>query len=82
MQTDILEVLLNEIARAAKVSEVTAETSIVRDLGLDSLAVMNFIMALEDRFDMLIPIDRVADVDTVGELAATIETLKSEQHSS
>lgn len=48
---------------------ITAETDIVRDLKLDSLAAMDFIMALETRFDTLIPVDAMADIRTVGDLA-------------
>ena len=57
--------------------EITDETNIARDLGLDSLAIMNFIMALEDEYDISIPLDRVAQVETVGDLAEAIEELRS-----
>jgi acyl carrier protein len=55
---------------------VSDETNIVNDLGLDSLAVMNFVMALEDEYDISMPLDRMAEVQTVGELARTIEELR------
>ena len=57
--------------------EISDETNIARDLGLDSLAVMNFIMALEDEYDISIPLDRVAQVETVGDLVTAIEELRS-----
>lgn len=57
--------------------EIADDTNIARDLGLDSLAVMNFIMALEDEYDISIPLDRVAQVETVGDLVAAIEELRS-----
>ncbi|HYC04535.1 MAG TPA: acyl carrier protein [Azospirillaceae bacterium] len=55
---------------------ITADTNIVRDLGLDSLAVMNFVMELEDKFDISIPLDKIAEVETVGDLARTIQELR------
>jgi acyl carrier protein len=55
---------------------VTDETDIVNDLGLDSLAVMNFVMALEDEYDISMPLDRMAEVQTVGDLVRTIEDLR------
>ena len=55
---------------------VSDETNIVNDLGLDSLAVMNFVMALEDEYDISMPLDRMAEVQTVGDLARTIEELR------
>ena len=57
--------------------QITDDTNIARDLGLDSLATMNFIMALEDEYDISIPLDRVAQVETVGDLAQAIEQLRS-----
>lgn len=79
MRTDVLDILETEIAAVAKARAVDANTSISKDLGLDSLAVMNFIMVLEDRFDVSIPIDAIIDVETVGDLAAVIETLQSDR---
>jgi acyl carrier protein len=57
--------------------ELSPEMNIVNDLGLDSIAVMNFCMALEDRFDISIPLNDMASVVTVADLAKTIETLRS-----
>jgi acyl carrier protein len=56
--------------------EVTAETDIGRDLGVDSLTLMNIVMELEDVFELSIPLDRLADVETVGDLAALINELR------
>ncbi len=53
-----------------------ASTNIVRDLQLDSLAVMDFIMSLEDRFDIVIPLDRVAEVETLGDLSRVVDQLR------
>lgn len=55
---------------------ITTETSITRDLGLDSLAVMDFVMVLEDKFDISIPLERIAEVETIGDLARTILELR------
>ena len=57
---------------------ITDDTDIVNDLGLDSLAVMNFVMALEDEYDISMPLDRMAEVQTVGDLIRTIEDLRGE----
>lgn len=53
-----------------------ASTNIVRDLQLDSLAVMDFIMSLEDRFEIVIPLDRVAEVETLGDLSRVVDQLR------
>jgi acyl carrier protein len=69
--SDVLESVLS------KRVELKADMNIVNDLGLDSIAVMNFCMALEDRFDISIPLHDMASVVTVDDLAKTIETLRS-----
>jgi acyl carrier protein len=56
--------------------QVTAQTQIVQGLGLDSVAILDFIMDLEDRFDISIPLDRVAEVQTIADLSRAIEALK------
>ena len=70
-----------EIARAARKVlgrpvELTADTDITRDLQIDSLALMNMVMELEDTFDVSIPLDRLAGVRTVGDLSALIGELR------
>ena len=56
--------------------EVTAASDIGRDLGVDSLTLMNIVMELEDVFELSIPLDRLADVETVGDLASLINELR------
>ena len=57
--------------------KVVDETDIVEDLGMDSLAVMNFVMAIEDFYDISIPLDRIAQIQTVGDLIHAVEELRS-----
>ena len=75
---DIVEVIIDMIATLPEQAAQRAgpDTNIARDLGLDSLAVMNFVMQLEDRFDVSMPIDRLAQVQTIDDLAVTITDLK------
>lgn len=47
---------------------ITPDTHILHDLNLDSVAVMDLVMALETRFDTVIPMDRLAEIETVGDL--------------
>jgi acyl carrier protein len=57
--------------------QVDDQTDIVEDLGMDSLAVMNFVMAIEDFYDISIPLDRIAQIQTVGDLIHAVEGLRS-----
>lgn len=76
MPDDILEIVTAELQKKTS-RPVTPQTEIMRDLGLDSLAVMNFVMTLEERFDLSIPIDKIADVVTVADLSDTIHALRT-----
>jgi acyl carrier protein len=57
--------------------KIDDQTDIVEDLGMDSLAVMNFVMAIEDFYDISIPLDRIAQIQTVGDLIEAVEGLRS-----
>ena len=74
---DIVEVIISALGPTLPTPvTITTETSITRDLGLDSLAVMDFVMVLEDKFDVSIPLERIAEVETIGDLARTISELR------
>jgi len=73
IEAEIVELLAKRVPAGVNVS---AQTHIVGGLGLDSVAILDFIMDLEDRFDISIPLDRVAEVQTIAELSRAIEALK------
>jgi acyl carrier protein len=72
IEAEILELLAPRVPAGINLS---AETQIVGGLGLDSVAILDFIMDIEDHFDISIPLDRVAEVQTIAELSRAIETL-------
>ncbi|MDX1710848.1 MAG: phosphopantetheine-binding protein [Rhodovibrionaceae bacterium] len=57
---------------------VTGDTNIVEDLNVDSLAVMDVVMELEDKFDISIPLNVISNVRTVNELVGAIKKIKEE----
>ena len=54
---------------------VSESTDLLDDLGLSSLDVMELIEALEDEFDIALPINDLADARSVGDLVEV--TLKA-----
>jgi acyl carrier protein len=54
-------------------AEVTPEMSIAGDLDIDSMTLLEVIVALEDQFGLLIPDDEWPRFATVGDLAAHLE---------
>ena len=55
--------------------EIGEDTDLLGDLNLDSLQVMNFMLQIEDRFDISIPVSILPDVRSVKDLALQIERL-------
>ncbi len=55
--------------------ELGADTDIAADLEIDSVSVMDLVMTIEDNYDITIPMNRLSEVRTVGELAATVQSL-------
>ncbi len=53
--------------------DLTAATDLVDDLALESIQVMDFIAEVEDHFDILIEVDRLANIRTLAELAKLVE---------
>ncbi len=53
--------------------EVTMSTSIVDDLGADSLDVFQIVMAIEEEYDIEIPQEEVEKMKTVGDAVETIK---------
>jgi acyl carrier protein len=62
---------------APEASGLTAEADIAAESGLDSVQIMDFVMDLEDEFDVTIPLDRIAEVRSVSELSAVVAGLRA-----
>ena len=57
--------------------EVTEATRFAQDLEWDSLTVMDFVASVEDEFDILISMNRAAEIETVGQLIDAVGQLES-----
>ena len=56
--------------------ELEASTALVADLGLESIQVIEYLCEVEDRFDLAIDADKLADVQTIGDLATVVRQLR------
>lgn len=52
---------------------ITEKTSLVTDLGLSSLDVINVVVAFEDEFDIEIPDQEIKELVTVGDIVEYLE---------
>jgi len=75
IQNRVLELLTNKVGTARGIG---LDSSVVEDTGLDSVSVMDFVMELEDEFDITISLDRIAEVRTVGDLANAVEAMSND----
>ncbi len=58
------------------ISEITEEKEIVKDLGADSLDVVEMLMSLEEEFDVTVPEEDAVNIKTVGDIIKVIEEKK------
>jgi acyl carrier protein len=52
--------------------KLDGNTSFSVDLDLDSLAVMDFVAALEDHFDITVPLNRLPDLERVSQVSKEV----------
>ncbi len=57
--------------------EIVPETDLIDQLAIDSVKLLNLIMEIEDEFDISVPINVLADVRTVRDLADLIHKIRS-----
>ncbi len=55
--------------------KIKMESDIVKDLGADSLDVVELLMNLEDNTGKTIPEDKVSEVKTVGDVVSLLQSL-------
>ncbi len=78
--TSVGEAAFEEVAKVLEPfrrqdAPITKDTDITADLDLDSLAVMNLLMQVEEKFDISIPLNLIPEIRTVGDLVQVIEQL-------
>lgn len=59
-----------------KPEDVSEGKSFMEDLGADSLAIVELVLALEEQFDVKIPDDEVDKIKTVGDAISYIKARK------
>ena len=66
------------LARQLRVSpdKVTMDAQIKRDLGADSVDILQLLMRLEDDYGIVIPDQELAKFKTVGDVVAFLDSIK------
>jgi len=58
---------------------VDETTRFAQDLEWDSLTVLDFVASVEDEFDVLITMNMQAEIENVGQLIDSVETLSADR---
>jgi acyl carrier protein len=69
LQRDVLTIFEKHVSEGVT---PTADSQIVADLGLDSLAVMEVIADLEDLFGLTIPDEALQKIETIQDVSAAL----------
>lgn len=74
MLEKIIEIVAGSLG--IETDNITEESEFQKDLGADSLALMDMVMALEDEYGVEIPTDDIEQLVTVGDVIKYLENLK------
>lgn len=70
----VIELISKQLNRPA--DEITSDKEIVKDLGADSLDVVEMLMSLEEEFEISVPEEDAVNIKTVGDIIKLIEQSK------
>ena len=71
IQAQVQEIICEQLD--VKPEDVADEKTFTDDLGADSLAIVELVLALEEKFDVKIPDDEVDKIKTVGDAISYIK---------
>ena len=75
-QAATLETIYGLIGPLNKKSvDLTPATTFAADLELDSLTVMDLVADIEDDFDIILPLNMLPDLETIGQVGDAVETI-------
>ena len=70
----VIELISKQLNKPA--DEITNDKEIVKDLGADSLDVVEMLMSLEEEFNITVPEEDAVNIKTVGDIIKLIEESK------
>lgn len=71
---EIIPFLQEQLTKLCKLPahEITEDSDLLYDLGVDSLDIVELLMAVEERYGYYVPDDELIKMHTVGDLAQNI----------
>lgn len=78
MRDKILNIIYTELEKVNDEKITLSEsTDITTDMNVDSVAIMDLMFELEESFDVSVPLNDLADIRTIGQLADLIASLSN-----
>ena len=74
MINEIIEIIAEQLVIDA--NSITPESNIIDDLKADSLAIVEMLMTIEEKFDVGVPDEDVPNLKTVQDIADYVESKK------
>ena len=71
----VVEKLYNLIQKEFDIHEINKDMNIQKDFNVDSISLLEFIMDIEEEFDIEIEDEDLESLETVGDLVSYIEKL-------
>ena len=71
MFEEVRKILAKQLRKS--VEEITLESKIKKDLGADSLDILQLLMKFEDEYGIAIPDEELAKFESVGEVVAFLD---------
>ena len=75
MKEEIKKIIAKQLR--IDVSKISDDSNLLDDLGVDSLEMIEVVMALEERFGLSVPDEDLIKLKTVNDAAAYIESKKA-----
>lgn len=73
----VTQYICGEIKRLVpEAGSLNANTDLTTDVNIDSVAIMDMVFALEEAYDISIPLNDLADTYKIGDLAKLVKKLK------
>lgn len=73
---DIENIVKKIIHEHMGIEECTLESDLIDEIGMDSLDVVEFVMAIEEEFNIMIDDEAVEKMKTVGDIVTGLKELK------
>lgn len=77
--TELLALIERELQQIKpNIPTLSMDTDLVSDLSLDSVQVLEMCTAIEDELDVSIPVNRLGDVRTAGQLVGVLKDITAD----